>query len=377
MIISPPRRHAAVPARASAALAAMPGVLLVALLLLTSCSSPAGSSGGHKPPPVAVELTTVERGTIRDMVHLVGQLEAEESVSVRAETEGIIESVAFEEGQEVERGQLLFKLRDDQQAARFREAEAQLALAADAYERAKTLARQKSISQAELDTATAEWQVARARRDMAQVDLDRTEIRAPFDGVLGARLVSPGKRIDPDIDLLHIEAVDRLRLVFTVPEIALRVVRVGMSVEVAVAPLPGKTFPGQVYFVAPALDPTNRRLLLKAWVPNEEHHLRPGLFATIQVEVDRRENALIVPESALAYDSRGSFVWRVSDDLVAERVPVELGLRRPGEVELTSGLEAGDRIVSAGINKVTAGAQVQVASLTPRGEPTPSAESPL
>jgi membrane fusion protein (multidrug efflux system) len=315
-----------------------------------------------------VELATVERKGIRDIVDLVGQLEAEESVSVRSETEGILEAVTFEEGHAVSKGQLLFKLRDDQQAARLREAEAQLVLAKETYERARTLVRQKAVSQVELDTATAELQVAQARRDLAQVELERTEIRAPFDGVLGARLVSPGKRIDPDMDLVRIDAVERLRLVFTVPEIAVPLVRVGMSLTLTVAPLPGKSFPGQVYFVAPSLDPTNRRLLLKAWVPNEEHLLRPGLFANIQVEIDRRDDALVVPESALAYDMQGSFVWRVSSDMIAERVSVHLGLRRPGEVEITSGLQAGDRIVSAGTNKVTAGTRVQLAALTPKDE---------
>lgn len=356
------------PGPSRAATRAQRSAILGIALLVASCGSPGGSSGSHKPPPAAVELATVERKGIRDIVDLVGQLEAEESVSVRSETEGILEAVTFEEGHAVSKGQLLFKLRDDQQAARLREAEAQLVLAKETYERARTLVRQKAVSQVELDTATAELQVAQARRDLAQVELERTEIRAPFDGVLGARLVSPGKRIDPDMDLVRIDAVERLRLVFTVPEIAVPLVRVGMSLTLTVAPLPGKSFPGQVYFVAPSLDPTNRRLLLKAWVPNEEHLLRPGLFANIQVEIDRRDDALVVPESALAYDMQGSFVWRVSSDMIAERVSVHLGLRRPGEVEITSGLQAGDRIVSAGTNKVTAGTRVQLAALTPKDE---------
>jgi len=340
-------------------------VALASLFLLAACSRPADSSAVHKPPPVSVEMVTVKPGTILDVLDLVGQLEADESVVVRSETEGIIESVEFQEGDHVDKGALLFRLRDDEQAARLREAEAQLALAADDFERASTLARQGSMSPAEFDSAKSKNEVAKARRDLAKVELDRTRIRAPFDGVLGARKVSPGVRIDSDVDLVRIDSIDRLRLLFTVPEIVVRAVRNDMPLEVKVSPWPEESFPGQVYFVAPSLDTSNRRLLLKAWVPNPDHKLRPGLFATIRLEVSRHENALVVPEAAVAYDANGPFVWRIGAGDVAERVPVELGLRQPGKVEVTSGIAAGDRIVSAGTHKVSAGAQVQKATLVP------------
>jgi membrane fusion protein (multidrug efflux system) len=104
-------------------------------------------------------------------------------------------------------------------------------------------------------------------------------IRAPFDGVLGARLVSPGDRVSKNTGLVRIDADKRLRLSFAVPEMAVTAMRVGSPVEIAVTPWPSERFHGEVYFVAPTLDPANRRLLLKAWVPNPDRRLRPGLFA--------------------------------------------------------------------------------------------------
>ena len=135
--------------------------------------------------------------------------------------------------------------------------------------------------------------------------------------------------------------------------------RVGSPVWSSVAPFPDEHFAGQVYFVAPTLDPASRRLLLKAWVANRDRRLRPGLFANIQLEVARRDNALVVPESALAYDADGAFVWRVGAGETAERVPVTIGIRETGRVEVVSGLAAGDRIVSAGTHKVGPGAVVR------------------
>jgi membrane fusion protein (multidrug efflux system) len=308
-----------------------------------------------------VEVATVERGSLEEGLNLVGQLEPWESVMLRAERAGVIESIAAEEGAEVAAGTVIFRLRDDEQQARVREAEADLLLAEQAHTRARTLAGRNIMAAAELDQATANLQAARARLDLARVELDRTEIRAPFDGVLGARLVSPGDRVTTRTDLATIDAVARLRLAFSVPEPIMEWVKPDMPLEIAVSPFPDESFRGQVYFVAPSLDPRSRQLLLKATVPNPDRRLRPGLFANIQLEAMRAADVVIAPESAVVFDPAGTFVYRVAADGTAERVAVELGLRRDGRVEVKSGLATGDRVVSAGTNKVAAGQPVQLA----------------
>jgi membrane fusion protein (multidrug efflux system) len=330
------------------------------LVALAACDGTQGTQGPSSPPPVLVEVGNVTRESITDVVDLVGQLEAEESVMIRSETEGTIESIEFHEGARVSAGDLLFRLRDDEQEARLREKQAGLTMAQHDYERAKTLHEQHTISQAELDRAQSNWLQAQAERDLAEVMLRRTEIHAPFNGVLGARLVGPGDRVDREIDLVRIESVDRLRLVFTVPEIAVAVAHPGIPVTVEVAPLPGESFPGEVYFVAPSLDTHTRRLLLKAWVPNPEGKLRPGLFANIRVQIARHDDVLTVPETAVAYDAKGAHVWRLNPDDQAERVAVEVGIRQGGRAEIVGGgLTADDRIVSAGTHKVFPGATIR------------------
>jgi membrane fusion protein (multidrug efflux system) len=336
--------------------------ILAAALLAAGCVSEADSHSMAGPPAVTVEMYTVEPRTIQDIVDLVGALEAEESVVIRPETGGIIESVAFEEGHEVAAGALLFRLRDAEERARLNEAQARLVLAEEEFRRATVLAGKNALSQAELDRAKAERQVAEAQRNRREVELKRTEIRAPFKGVLGARLVSPGERIDPDTDLVRLDAVDHLRLIFSLPEIALALARVGLKLDLWVVPFPGEQFNGEVYFVAPALEPRNRRLLVKATVPNPEHRLRPGMFANIRVEIARKDNALAVPEAAIAYDASGAFVWRVGSDNVAQRAAVKTGIRRDKHVEIVEGIAAGDRIVSGGTHKVIPGTALSEAS---------------
>ena len=138
-------------------------------------------------------------------------------------------------------------------------------------------------------------------------------------------------------------------------------------------PYPGEKFPGEVFFVSPTLDPRNRRILVKAWIDNSDRRLAPGLFANVDLEIRRVEAALVVPESAIAIDERGNYVWVVDDTRHASRRPVEIGLRERGVVEVTEGLSPGVEIVTAGTHKVSEGEQVRVSEspLVDRARGTP------
>jgi membrane fusion protein, multidrug efflux system len=331
----------------------------LAALCLSACHG--DDAHGFKPPPPVVEVVTVAPETVRDTVNLVGQLESEASVELRPELDGVVESIEFVEGESVKKGDVLISLRDAEQRAQLREAKAHVKLAEEMFRRVSFLAKSEVSAQAELDKASAELEVARAEADLREVELERTKIRAPFDGVVGARMVSPGERVRRSTKLVRVDAVDRLQLVFAVPEIGVPYVRKGMPVKISVKPFPEIRFDGEVFFVSPTLDASTRRLTLKAWVPNPGRKLQPGLFANLEVELAERPNAIVVPDSAILIDQTGSFVWRIGADGKAARAPVEIGLRKAARVEVASGLEPGDRIVSAGTQKVTEGAAVVIA----------------
>jgi membrane fusion protein (multidrug efflux system) len=318
-----------------------------------------------------VGVERVEARSFSDELELVGQLAAEESVEMRPEVAGVVEKIHFREGERVERGAVLFTLRSDAERASLREAAANLALERDVYQRTLELARSQIAAEAELERARSRVEAAQAALERAEVELDRREIRAPFAGALGARQVSPGDRVDPISPLVQIDALDRLKLEFSLPESAVALARPGLAVGVQVAPYPQERFAGEVYFVSPTLDPHTRRLGLKAWVANAEGRLRPGLFASVRLEIERAEGALSVPESAIVFDSAGSFVWRLAAEGKAERVPVELGPRQSGRVVVRRGLEPGDTIVTAGTHKLFPGSPVRVA-----GEAPPVASRP-
>jgi membrane fusion protein (multidrug efflux system) len=308
-----------------------------------------------------VEVLRVEPERLRDTVKFGGQLGSEKSVQLMSELEGILATVEFAEGQRVAAGDVLFRLRSDEQAARLKEAEANLALARSEAGRAEKLLSKNAGAQAARDRAKAELGVALARVELARVALSQTTVRAPFDGVMGIRMVDPGDYVTDKVTLGRIDAVDRLQATFAMSEIALPFARVGIPVEILVAPYPGERFPGKVFFVSPTLDEATRRIIVKAWVPNDHGKLAAGLYANVEVEIRSQDNSILVPESAVVADRLGTFVWSVADDDVASRVNVEIGLRQAGRVEITRGLSGGERIVTAGTHKVSDGKAVSVA----------------
>jgi membrane fusion protein (multidrug efflux system) len=325
----------------------------------------APESGEPFAPKATVEVTTLAPEELRNIVEIPGQLESEQTVWVRSEIEGILASIDFEEGQQVAAGEILFQLRDDEQRARLRESEAELALAQDVFQRTKKLANKNVSSAAQLDRARAELSVAQARLELSRVQLERTRIPAPFAGVVGARAVSIGERVGEETRLVPLDSVDRLQLVFSLSEVAVGVVQRGAPVRIRVAPYPDEVFEGEVFFVSPTLDPLGRRIVLKAWIPNSDGRLRSGLFATIEAEIERRPDALMVPETAVVYDLDGAYVWRVGEDDAAERVAVEVGLHVEGRVEVRRGLRSGDEVVTAGTHKLQTGTSIDRAAPPP------------
>lgn len=335
------------------ALALVCGLALTSLLL--ACD-PEPDAGGGALPPAVVGLLRVEPEPIQLTAAIPGQLTAEKSVEVRSEIDGVVAEVLFQEGERAEEGEILIRLRDHEQRAVLQEAQAALSLAQAVHKRTQVLADRDVSSAAQLDNARAELDVARARLARARVELDRTTIRAPYDGVLGVKRVDEGDHVSTDIPLVRIDAVDRLQLLFSVVETYSARVRPGIQVTIQVAPYPEEVFPGEVFFVAPALDPSLRRLPCKAWIPNPDHRLRPGLFAEIQAEIAESYDAILIPESALLYGLEGPFVWKVDSDYRPFQALVEVGEHQDGRVEITVGLSSGDVVVSSGVHKVMEGA---------------------
>ena len=334
---------------------------LVTAVGLASCSSgaPEESSGPPEMPAVTVEATQVFAEDFVYKVALTGQLEAEHSVVLKPEIEGVVEEIFGTEGQPVKKGETLFRLRAGEQRARLDEAQAEMRLATDVYDRIQQLSRSDVSSVAREAESLARLDVAKAKVALAKIELERTRIHAPFDGVLGIRMVSPGTRLREDEGLTSIDAIDRLQLIFTTVEFAAALARTGATIHARVAAFPNERFPGIIFFVSPTIDPATRRLVMKAWVSNGDHRLKPGMFANVDIGLPARKNTFLLPDSAMVYDRHGIYVWKAGEDDLAVKVPVTIGQRQEGRVEILSGVAAGDWVVTAGTNKAMSGVKLQ------------------
>lgn len=341
--------------------------LLAALLALglTACRPRAGVGAGGAPMGMmAIQVRTAEvrRQPVTESLSLVSDVAANEAVELKSETDGIVQDVAFEEGQDVAKDQLLLRLDDTKLAATLAETEANFKLSGTVFARTKQLFEDKLISQQEYDQAAANFDRTRASVDLMKRQLKDARICAPFAGVVGARAVSPGQVISRNTVLTTLVDLDPVKVEFYVPERFLGQVHLGQAIEIGVTAYADRKFQGKVYFIAAQLDLQTRKALVKALIPNTDRALKPGMFGTLELTLKLRDSAIVIPEIALMYDGDNARVFVVQTagtNPVAALRPVKVGLRLPGQAEIVEGLEPGEKVITEGTQKVVPGMPVR------------------
>ena len=309
--------------------------------------------------PIPVKTAAETRETLNIDVTTVGTLRADETVMIRPEIAGRVATLHFKEGQAVSDGDPLVTLDQGEYQAQLAGSTAQVGLEEISYQRLRDLQRKNLSSTQVLDETKARLDAARAAQTLTQIRLEKTVIRAPFSGTVGLRLVSPGAYVKSGDDITNLESLGAMKLDFRVPETYLALLATGKTLTVRVDAWPNQGLEGTIYAINPAVDPETRTVLLRARVPNKGNKLCPGLFARVNLVLERRENALIAPEQAIMPLGRTTFVYRLVDSKVV-MTPVKLGLRRPGKVEILEGLSAGDQVVTDGQLKIRDGTAVTV-----------------
>jgi membrane fusion protein, multidrug efflux system len=326
---------------------------------------PAAKPAAGPARALPVKVATVRQDAVVEAVTAVGTLLANEAVMIRPEIDGRIESIHFLEGQLVRKGDKLVSLDASEVEAQLASAVAAANLNRSRLQRAEELQAKKFISAQALDEARENLNQTTAREAEIKAKLAKSIIRAPFEGVTGLRQVSPGAYTKAGQDVARLEGIGTLKLDFRVPELYLRKIRLGQDLAVTVDAYPAETFNGAIYAIEPSVDEATRTVMLRARLPNPGVRLKPGMFARVNLTLERRENALLVPEQAIVPRGSGRYVFRIVDGK-AVQTKVELGLRRPGEVEIVAGLEAGQRIVADGQLKLRDGSAVSVLAEKPQ-----------
>lgn len=337
---------------ATAALVAMPGCSL-----LGEGGAPGGDAkgksagpGGRGAPP-SVVVGTVQEMALVDSIEAVGTANANEQAELTSTVTERISRINFRDGQFVPKGAVIAELVRVEQGANLNQSQARLREAEAQLGRLKELQERGFATRARVDEQQALVDVARAQSAGARSQIGDRVIRAPFSGYLTLRRISPGQVVNAGTPIVTIVDHSRIKLDFPVPETFFPVLKPGLEIEAKAAAWPGEVFRGQVETVEPLIDPVTRAATARAILPNKDLKLRPGMLMTVEIQSNPR-NSLVVPELSVVSEGSNAFVWKVTPDNQAVRTPITAGTRRAGMVEVTTGLAAGDRVVTDGTVKL-------------------------
>lgn len=310
-----------------------------------------------------------------EKIEAVGTGNARESVVISANVTERVRSLHFKDGEWVKQGQILAELDVAEETADLAQAKARLKEAQLQLERVQQLVERGFATRALLDQRTAERDSARAAVDSIQARINDRVIRAPFSGIAGLRNVSPGLIISAGTALVEISDISSIKLDFTIPESYLSQVKVGQTVEARVSAFNNKVFKGLISAIDPQIDPVTRSARVRALIDNPDLALKPGMLMTVGI-IRQQRDALAVPELSVIAEGTQKYVYVVNPDgKTVTRTRITTGERQPGFVEVTSGLEPGQLVVTEGTVKLRDGAEVKLLKSASAAPMTSAAET--
>ena len=326
--------------------------------LLSSRSADPAARGPSTPQAVAVRVVTVEPQTLTERLSTTGTVRANEDVELVVEIAGKVAAIHFREGRRVSSGQLLLEIDDTQLSAERERAAYRLALSERSEARQRRLLDDGLTSREEYDFAQSELNVLKAELELAEARLVKTKIQAPFGGIIGLRDVSVGSYLTPQTRIATLQDVNPVKIDFSVPEKYVGHLRTGVTVQFRTKGSE-EVHTGTIIAVEPVVDVDTRSLTLRATSPNPDGGLVPGAFADVEIVVRRIEGALAVPNRAVIPELGGKKVF-VFEDGEAQPRRIETGLRTAELVEVTRGLEAGERVIVTAIQRLRPGLEVEI-----------------
>jgi|SRR5579883_206427 len=331
--------------------------------------------------PQTVSTTKAVRSDWQPKLQAVGSLRASNGADLSLQLAGVVEEINFQSGDKVEKGQLLLRLRSDDEIAKLKALEAQADLARITYERDLRQLKAQAISQQVADTDAANVKNTEALAAQQRAIVDQKMLKAPFAGRLGIRQVDLGQYLAAGTAVVTLQALTPIYVDFTLPQQAMAQLKVGQKVRARVDAYPGKTFAGDILAISPKVEVGSRNVQVRATLANDDQTLMPGMFATVDIDVGAPQQQLTLPQTAITYNAYGNIVYVVDDkgkgpdgkpSLVVRQVFVETGATRGDQVAILKGLKEGDTVVTGGQMKLRNGVPVTVNnSVLPKDDPNP------
>jgi membrane fusion protein, multidrug efflux system len=324
-------------------------------------STQTNRGGGGARAAVPVEALVIQPQMLRNTAFTTGTLLANEEVELRSEISGRVTGVFFEEGKKVRQGEVLLKINDRELRAQLTRQEVQEKQASDEESRKQGLFDNKLISREEYDRAVNARQMIQAEKEAIESQLAKTEITAPFNGIIGLRYISEGGYVTPNVLVATMQDINPMKVEFSVPEKYARQIKDGTEILVRAGDSP-EGHRGVVYAVESKIDLDTRTMKARAKIPNPNENLIPGSFAKVEITLAELPNAIVIPSGAVIPQINGEMVY-VCRNGKAASVPIETGIRTDSGVEVMQGLSPNDTLVVTGLLQLTDGKDIQIKAL--------------
>ena len=307
---------------------------------------------------VPVKAHIVNYESLNSRVLTTGTILANEEVELRSEVSGKIVQILFKEGSYVNKGDLLIKIYDSDLQAQLRKAESKVKLSEQKEYRQRQLRDGNLISQEEYDNTVSELNINKADYDLIKAQIEKTEIKAPFNGVIGLRSVSEGSYVTSSTIMATLQNLNSLKVDFSIPERYSASVKPGDELEFKISGSP-KVFKAKVYALEPKIDPSTRTLKIRATCSSEYRELIPGAFADVELKLKEINDAIMIPTVAIVPELKGQRVYLYRSGVVVPQ-NVELGIREETRVQIVSGLNEGDTVITSGILQIRPKSKVKI-----------------
>lgn len=336
-----------------------------------------------QPPPESVSTAIVQRQVWTNSLQAIGSIEPVKGVRLDAEVPGIVNAINFENGQDVNAGDVLVELDTAPEAALLKSNKANARLARIELDRARRLRDTNSVAQSELDRAQANYDMAMAQVKNIEAIIEQKTIRAPFDGRVGIRQINLGQYLSPGAPIVTLQSYDNVFANFTLPQQAIGRIETGMPVTLKSNAYPEKIFSGRLTAISPQIDPTTRTIELQATLANPEKLLRAGLFVNVTITLSENNEVLAIPATAIIYAPYGNSIFKITRQTeettgevttIVKQSFIQIGERKGDFVSVLKGLKENDEIVSAGALKLRNGMPVSIKNEmapSPKLHPTP------
>jgi membrane fusion protein (multidrug efflux system) len=332
-------------------------------------------------PPQTVSAAKAGYSEWQPKIEAVGSLRAVLGADLSLEVAGVVDTITFNSGDDIEQGKLLLKLRAGDDVAKLESLRAVAELNEITYERDQKQFKMQAVSQATLDTDAANLKNAKAQVAQQQAILDKKFLRAPFDGHLGIRAVDLGQYLSAGTPIVTLQALDPIFVDFFVPQQSVDQVRLGQTVTVKVDAFRDQTFTGEISALNPKVDAGNRNVEIRATLQNPDHKLLPGMYATVDIATGSPQSYITLPQTAITFNPYGDTVYVVDSkaadangkpQLIARQTFVTTGPTRGDQVAVLKGIGEGDLIVTAGQIKLHNGSTILIDNtITPTADAAP------